>query len=138
MGCCKKYHDWFLDVYLSYFSEIKVFFDTSDDFYSYVPEKEIHMPKKILDSYFKDITEWDLFAYLHEIGHIETNTTKMKRYYQEYLATEWAIKKSKEIGFKPSHRILNIYQDYIWKWRDFSERRSKTLVMSAVSLAINY
>ena len=133
-----KYHDWFIDIYLDYFLTISMIFDTSNDYYSYIQSKEIHLPKRIIENYFKNITEWDLFAFFHEIGHIETNTTKMKRYYQEYLATEWAVKKSKEIGFKPSDKILKTYQNYIWKWRDFSERRSKTSVMSANSIVINY
>lgn len=53
------------------------------------------------------------FTLLHEVGHIMTNTTKMRRCEQEYYATIWAIEKCKEYGIKLTDKIINAYQRYV-------------------------
>ena len=75
------------------------------------------------ESYRDNPTEWSLFTTLHEIGHIMTNNNKQKRYYQEYLATQWAIDKSKYYGIEVSQSTIDTYQRYIYKWRETSIKR---------------
>lgn len=53
---------------------------------------------------------FDLF---HEIGHIETNHSGMRRAEEEYYATAWAIDRFKEYGIPMSLRTLFVYQRYI-------------------------
>lgn len=53
---------------------------------------------------------FDLF---HEIGHIETTKSNMRRCEEEYYATVWAIKKLKEYGIQPPMKTIQEYQDYI-------------------------
>ncbi len=92
-----------------------VFSDVADDdFGSFINSRIVKLPNGIKNN----PTEWSLFAFLHEIGHVITNDSCMKRCQQEYLATQWAIKEAKRIGFDVPENFIEIYQDYIWKWRD--------------------
>jgi hypothetical protein len=53
------------------------------------------------------------FELLHEIGHIETTKSNMRRCEAEFYATEWAIQKAKEYDFEIPEKTKKIYQDYI-------------------------
>ncbi len=53
------------------------------------------------------------FTLLHEVGHIETTTAKMRRAEEEYFATAWAIDRCKEYGLKIPLSTLFRYQRYI-------------------------
>ena len=53
------------------------------------------------------------FTLLHEVGHIETTTNKMRRCEAEYYATVWAIEKCKEYGIKIPSKVIKKYQDYV-------------------------
>lgn len=53
---------------------------------------------------------FDLF---HEIGHIETTKSTMRRCESEYYATVWAIQKFKEYGLEVPQKTRKLYQDYI-------------------------
>lgn len=53
---------------------------------------------------------FDLF---HEIGHIETTKSYMRRAEEEYYATVWAIKLCKEYDITIPEKIIKVYQDYI-------------------------
>ena len=53
---------------------------------------------------------FDLF---HEIGHVETTKSYMRRAEEEYYATCWAIDRCKEYGIKIPERLLHDYQRYI-------------------------
>lgn len=65
------------------------------------------------------------FTLFHEIGHIETTTSKMRRCEEEYYATVWAVEKMREygIGDKISEPIKKLYQEYIWRERERGVRR---------------
>lgn len=63
---------------------------------------------------------FDLF---HEIGHIETTTSKMRRCEEEYFATVWAIEKCHEYGLEIPDTIIRDYQRYIDMERDRGVRR---------------
>lgn len=53
------------------------------------------------------------FDLLHEVGHIMTTTSKMRRVEAEFYATIWAIERCKEYGLEIPTLILNRYQKYI-------------------------
>lgn len=53
------------------------------------------------------------FDLLHEIGHIETTKSYMRRAEEEYTATVWAIEKCKEYGLIVPQKIIQDYQKYI-------------------------
>ncbi len=103
-------------------------------FYSRILSREVVIPEEN----FNNPDVWDLFALLHEIGHVMTNTNKMKRSEQEYLATVWAIKKAKEIGFNVPAEYIKIYQNYIWKWRETGLKLGAKKVLSKEELTLVY
>ena len=53
---------------------------------------------------------FDLF---HEIGHIETTKSNMRRCEEEYYATMWAIKKCNEFDIEIPQKTIDLYQNYI-------------------------
>ena len=53
------------------------------------------------------------FELFHEIGHVETTKSSMRRAESEYYATEWAIKKCKEYKIAVPVQTIKAYQDYI-------------------------
>jgi len=61
-------------------------------------------PKNSIDS---------TFELLHEIGHIETTKSNMRRCEAEYYATQWAIDTAKEYGLTIPDKLIKFYQDYI-------------------------
>lgn len=63
------------------------------------------------------------FTLFHEIGHIETTKSYMRRAESEYFATMWAIDKFNEYGLKVPDKILNSYQKYINREIARGERR---------------
>ena len=63
------------------------------------------------------------FDLLHEIGHVETTTSSMRRCESEYAATRWALDRCKEYGVKVPEKQLQLYQEYIWRERDRGVRR---------------
>ncbi len=66
---------------------------------------------------------FDLF---HEIGHIETTKTSMRRAEAEYYATVWAIERCKEYGIKIPEKVIKVYQDYIDLEIERGKRRGGT------------
>ena len=99
---------------------------------SYIEEKEVVIEPHM----FLNPDEWGIFATLHEIGHIMTNTTKMKRCTQEYLATQWAIDEAKRIGFNVPKDYIETYQDYIWNWRDRAIKLKAKVVPTVEELTL--
>lgn len=103
-------------LYVTYKNKMNIsFVDVAeDDFGAQINNRVVKLPNCIKTN----PTEWSLFAFLHEIGHVLTNKSDMKRCQQEFLATQWAIKEAKRIGFDVPPSYIKTYQDYIWKWRD--------------------
>lgn len=54
-----------------------------------------------------------LFILLHEIGHIETTKTNMRRAESEYYATMWALEQCKFYGIEIPQKTIDFYQRYI-------------------------
>ena len=65
------------------------------------------------------------FTLLHEVGHIETTTAKMRRCEEEFFATQWAIDRMKEYGMadKIPETIKRLYQNYIFSELERGKRR---------------
>lgn len=98
-------------VWLKYHNKMEIVFENENDrdFYALIVSRKVILPKSIK----KEQTEWSLFAFLHEIGHILTNRSTMKRYEMEYLATQWALDEAKRIGFQVPREYISTYQRYI-------------------------
>lgn len=67
------------------------------------------------------------FTLFHEIGHIETTTSKMRRCESEYFATVWAINKCKEYKLEIPEKTIANYQRYINMEHDRGIRRGGRL-----------
>ena len=63
------------------------------------------------------------FTLFHEIGHIETTKSGMRRAEEEYFATVWAIEECKKYGIEIPQKIIEEYQDYIDMTKDRGLRR---------------
>lgn len=63
------------------------------------------------------------FNLLHEIGHIETTTSSMRRCESEYFATVWAIVRCREYGISVPPYIIERYQAYIDMEKSRGQRR---------------
>lgn len=109
---------------LSYYThKYNVIIVSNNYSYCYLDEDNIYLNISVLQNPTID----NVFEFLHEVGHLETNTTKMKRCMQEYLATQWAIDEYQKYGIKPSKETIDIYQEYIYGWRERYISRSKTM-----------
>lgn len=64
------------------------------------------------------------FELLHEVGHIMTKTSKMRRCESEYYATIWALECCKEYGIEVSDKLMASYQRYIDRELDRGLRRN--------------
>lgn len=54
------------------------------------------------------------FTLLHEIGHIETSKSRMRRCEAEYFATVWALQCAAEYGLTIPEHMIERYQNYIF------------------------
>lgn len=69
-----------------------------------------------------------VFDLLHEIGHIETTKSSMRRCESEFFATVWAIKTAKEVyHLEFPESIIKRYQEYINREWDRGKRRGGNL-----------
>ena len=66
-----------------------------------------------------------LFILLHEVGHIETYKSSMRRCESEYAATAWAIKIMRQYGLvdKISDKVKKLHQNYVYRELDRGLRR---------------
>lgn len=63
------------------------------------------------------------FTLLHEVGHIETTKSTMRRAESEYYATVWALEEAKKYGIEIPQKTIDKYQRYIDMEKDRGERR---------------
>ena len=66
------------------------------------------------------------FTLFHEIGHIMTTKSSMRRAESEYYATVWAMNKCKEYGLDVPEKTISEYQNYIDREVDRGIRRGGT------------
>lgn len=64
-----------------------------------------------------------LFELAHEIGHIMTKTSDMRRCESEFYATVWAIKELAKYDLQVSETELQKWQNYIYRELDRGLRR---------------
>ena len=102
--------------------------------YCYVPERIIY----ISCDKFLNPTPSSLFDLLHEIGHIMTNKKGMKRCEEEFYATQWAIEEMKRYKYEISDNRKNVFQEYIWKWRDTAIKLKAKTVPSKEELTLKW
>lgn len=57
----------------------------------------------------------NLFELAHEIGHIMTKTSKMRRCESEYFATVWAIQELAKYNLQVPENQIKAYQRYIYR-----------------------
>ena len=67
------------------------------------------------------------FTLLHEIGHIETTKSSMRRCEEEYYATVWAIAMCQKYKLTVPENIIKKYQRYINMEYDRGVRRGGKL-----------
>lgn len=63
------------------------------------------------------------FTLLHEVGHIETTKSTMRRAESEYYATVWALEEAKKYGIEIPQKTIDKYQRYIDMEKDRGQRR---------------
>lgn len=63
------------------------------------------------------------FTLLHEVGHIETTKSTMRRAESEYYATVWALNEAKKYGIEIPQKTIDVYQRYIDMEKDRGLRR---------------
>ena len=102
--------------------------------YSYVAYREIVLPERA----FQNPSGWDVLTLLHEIGHIKTNTERMKLYEKEYLATQWSADEAKKWDFTIIDLWRKTYQDYIFSKRDICIREGGKNVPPESKLMIRW
>ena len=80
------------------------------------------------------------FTLFHEVGHVETFKSTMRRCESEYVATVWAINKMKEYGLldKISDKTKNLYQKYIYRELDRGVRRGGKNYPTKQDLTFNW
>lgn len=66
------------------------------------------------------------FTLLHEIGHIETTKSYMRRAESEYFATDWALRRCAELKLDVPQKTIDIYQRYVDMELDRGLRRGGT------------
>ena len=77
------------------------------------------------------------FELLHEIGHIETTKSGMRRCESEYYATQWAIDRCKEYGLAIPDKIIKEYQDYIdWELERGQRRHGSNYNVESLKLKV--
>lgn len=63
------------------------------------------------------------FTLFHEIGHIITTKSTMRRCEEEYYATVWAIEELRKYNIETPQDIINRYQRYVYMELDRGLRR---------------
>lgn len=82
-----------------------------------------HVKERMICKWIPKNSAVATFELFHEIGHIETTTSKMRRCESEYYATVWAIERCHEFGVTVPEKTRKAYQDYINRELDRGIRR---------------
>lgn len=82
-----------------------------------------HVKKRRICKWKQANSVQSTFALFHEIGHIETTKSGMRRAEEEYHATVWAINECKKYEIELPAKIIKEYQDYIDMEKDRGLRR---------------
>lgn len=82
-----------------------------------------HPKKRMICKWHRKNSIQATFDLFHEIGHIETYRSGMRRCESEYEATVWALDLCKELGLDVPDKTIKKYQDYIYMERSRGIRR---------------
>ena len=107
---------------------------TEDRAYCYLDSKKIYI--NLNDFIYP--TYRSLFDLLHEIGHIKTNTNRMRRFEEEYFATEWAIVQAKKYNIILSSYDKQDFDDYIISLANSCRKRHGKNVPNNCELLLNW
>ena len=83
----------------------------------------VHPRKRMICKWHPKNSSVATFELLHEIGHLENNTSSMRRAEQEYYATVWALEQCEKYGVRISEKLWLRYQAYIDMEKDRGIRR---------------
>ena len=72
-----------------------------------------HVKERRVCKYHPKNSAQATFDLFHEIGHIETTKSNMRRCESEYYATVWAIERCKEYNIQIPMKTIQDYQEYI-------------------------
>ncbi len=86
-----------------------------------------HVKKRRVCKWKSSSSVQSTFTLLHEVGHIETTKSYMRRCEEEYYATVWALEKCKEYGIEVPEKEIQRYQRYINMEHDRGVRRGGKL-----------
>lgn len=78
-----------------------------------------------------------LFTLAHEIGHIMTYRTKMRRCESEFMATVWALQELSKYDVEVPLKVVDAYQSYINNEMDRGLRRGGVYHFSKDDLNLN-
>ena len=73
-----------------------------------------HVPLRRVCKWERRNSVLSTFTLLHEIGHIETSKSRMRRSEAEYFATVWALRCAADYGLVIPEHIIDRYQNYIF------------------------
>ena len=82
-----------------------------------------HVKKRRVCKWKRANSVQSTFTLLHEVGHIETTKSWMRRAEEEYYATVWALERCKEYGIIVPQKTIDLYQQYIDCEKRRGERR---------------
>lgn len=122
------------DLYEKYKEKYKIGFTTEKRAYCYIKSKEI----------FLSLNDWlnptprSIFDFLHEIGHLETNTNKMKRCEEEYYATQWAVVEFKNLKLSLCKKDKELFQNYIYMYRNIAIKRKAKNIPTLTHLTLKW
>ncbi len=83
----------------------------------------VHVKTRTICKWYPKSSLAATFDLFHEIGHVETTKSYMRRCESEYYATIFAMDLFKEYGLEVPPNTLKKYQDYIWRERERGLRR---------------
>lgn len=78
-----------------------------------------------------------LFELAHEIGHIMTKTSSMRRCESEYYATVWALQELDKYNLEVPEKQIRLYQNYIYRELDRGLRRGGSNYFSRENMDLN-
>lgn len=122
------------DLYKDYKDKYAIRFMKDEVAYCYLETKEIYLN---IDNWFNP-TIRTVFDFLHEIGHLETNTIKMKKCEREFFATVWAINEFNKLGLKLDKSDQKIFQEYILGFRNSAIKRHAKNVPTVEQLTLKW
>lgn len=82
-----------------------------------------HIQKRMICKWHPKSSLQATFELFHEIGHIETTKSGMRRCEEEYYATVFAIDLFRQYKLKVPEGTMKEYQDYVWRELDRGIRR---------------